>query len=50
MNACTIVSRRELARGRVLVSTFREHHPSPNLKFTVVLLDGVAGAEAVEGA
>ncbi len=34
----------------MLVSTFREHHPDPNLKFTMVLLDGVAGAEAVEGA
>ncbi len=34
----------------MLVSTFREHHPDPNLKFTVVLLDGVAGAEVVEGA
>ena len=34
----------------MLVSTFREHHPDPNLQFMVVLLDGVAGAEAVEGA
>lgn len=34
----------------MLVSTFREHHPDPSLKFTLVLLDGVAGAEAVEGA
>lgn len=44
------MSRHELARARVLVSTFREHHPDPNLKFTVLLLDGVAGADVVEGA
>ncbi len=50
VNACTIVSRRELARARVLVATFREHHPDPNVKFTVVVLDGVAGAEVVQGA
>jgi glycosyltransferase involved in cell wall biosynthesis/2-polyprenyl-3-methyl-5-hydroxy-6-metoxy-1,4-benzoquinol methylase len=50
VNACTIVSRRELSRARALVSTFREHHPDPSLKFTVALLDGVAGAEAVKGA
>ncbi len=34
----------------MLVSTFREHHPDPDLRFTVVLLDGVAGADVVEGA
>jgi glycosyltransferase involved in cell wall biosynthesis/2-polyprenyl-3-methyl-5-hydroxy-6-metoxy-1,4-benzoquinol methylase len=50
VNACTIVSRRELARARVLVSTFREHHPDPNLKFTVLLLDGIVGADTVDGA
>jgi glycosyltransferase involved in cell wall biosynthesis len=48
VNACTIVSRRELARARILVSTFREHHP--DLQFTVLMLDGVAGTDAVAGA
>ncbi|MGH2904951.1 MAG: glycosyltransferase [Solirubrobacteraceae bacterium] len=48
MNACTIVSRRDLARARILVSTFHEHHP--DLDFTVLVLDGVAGADAIPGA
>jgi glycosyltransferase involved in cell wall biosynthesis/SAM-dependent methyltransferase len=48
VNACTIVSRRELARARILVSTFREHHP--DLQFTVLVLDGVAGTDTVTGA
>ena len=34
----------------MLVSTFREHHPDPGLKFMIVLLDGVTDAEVVEGA
>jgi glycosyltransferase involved in cell wall biosynthesis len=38
VNACTIVSRRELARARVLADTLREHHPDSEL--TVLLLDG----------
>ncbi len=50
MNACTIVSRRQLAWARVLVSTYREHHPDPDVKFTVLLLDGVSGADVVPGA
>lgn len=48
MDACTIVSRRELARARVLVSTFHEHHP--DLNFTVLVLGGVVGADTVPGA
>jgi glycosyltransferase involved in cell wall biosynthesis len=38
VNACTIVSRRELARARVLAATLREHQPK--LELTVLLLDG----------
>ncbi len=34
----------------MLVSTFREHHPDPELRFTVLMLDGVAGADEVPGA
>jgi glycosyltransferase involved in cell wall biosynthesis len=37
VNACTIVRRRELARARVLASTFAEHHPGAG--FTVLVLD-----------
>jgi glycosyltransferase involved in cell wall biosynthesis len=37
VNACTIVSRRELSRARVLASTLRDHNP--DLAFTVLLLD-----------
>jgi len=48
VNACTIVSRRELARARILVSTFHEHHP--DVSFTVLVLDGVPGADTVTGA
>jgi glycosyltransferase involved in cell wall biosynthesis len=48
VNACTIVSRRELARARILVSTFHEHHP--DISFTVLVLDGVPGADTVTGA
>ena len=48
VNACTIVSRRELARARVLVSTFQEHHP--DISLTVLVLDGVNGAQAIPGA
>jgi glycosyltransferase involved in cell wall biosynthesis/SAM-dependent methyltransferase len=48
VNACTIVSRRELARARILVSTFHDHHPG--LDFTVLVLDGLEGADAVPGA
>jgi glycosyltransferase involved in cell wall biosynthesis len=40
VNACTIVRRRGLARARVLVSTFHEHHPGES--FTVLVLDGAA--------
>lgn len=47
VNACTIVSRRELARARVLVSTLHEHHP--DVDFTVLVLGGVAGAEVITG-
>jgi glycosyltransferase involved in cell wall biosynthesis/SAM-dependent methyltransferase len=48
VDACTIVARRELARARVLVATHCEHHPDAN--FTVLVLDGVQGAEKIEGA
>ena len=48
VNACTIVSRRELARARILVATFHEHHP--DISFTVLVLDGVPGADTVTGA
>ncbi len=34
----------------MLVSTFREHHPDPELRFTVLMLDGVAGTDMVPGA
>jgi len=34
----------------VLVASFREHHPSPEARFTVLLLDGLPGAERIEGA
>jgi glycosyltransferase involved in cell wall biosynthesis len=37
VNACTIVSRRELSRARVLASTLHDHHPDAT--FTVLLLD-----------
>jgi glycosyltransferase involved in cell wall biosynthesis len=37
VNACTIVSRRELSRARVLAWTLRDHHP--DVTFTVLLLD-----------
>ncbi len=50
MNACTIASRRQLAHARVLVANFREHHPNPELRFTVLLLDGAAGAVEIPGA
>jgi glycosyltransferase involved in cell wall biosynthesis/2-polyprenyl-3-methyl-5-hydroxy-6-metoxy-1,4-benzoquinol methylase len=50
VNACTIASRSQLARARVLVASFREHHPNPETRFTVLLLDGVPGADTVEGA
>jgi glycosyltransferase involved in cell wall biosynthesis/2-polyprenyl-3-methyl-5-hydroxy-6-metoxy-1,4-benzoquinol methylase len=48
VNACTIVSRRELARAQILVSTFHEHHP--DLQFTVLVIDGVPGTDPVAGA
>jgi glycosyltransferase involved in cell wall biosynthesis/2-polyprenyl-3-methyl-5-hydroxy-6-metoxy-1,4-benzoquinol methylase len=48
VDACTIVARRELARARVLVASYRAHHPES--VFTVLVLDGVEGADAVEGA
>jgi glycosyltransferase involved in cell wall biosynthesis len=38
VDACTIVSRRELARVRVLAATLHEHQPDAT--FTVLLLDG----------
>ncbi len=38
VDACTIVSRRELARVRVLAATLHEHQPGTRL--TVLLLDG----------
>ena len=38
VDACTIVSRRELARARVLAATLHEHQPAATL--TVLLLDG----------
>jgi glycosyltransferase involved in cell wall biosynthesis len=38
VDACTIVSRRELARARVLAATLHEHQPDATL--TVLLLDG----------
>jgi glycosyltransferase involved in cell wall biosynthesis len=38
VDACTIVSRRELARARVLAATLHEHQPEATL--TVLLLDG----------
>jgi glycosyltransferase involved in cell wall biosynthesis len=38
VNVCTIVSRRELARARVLAATLHEHEPEAT--FTVLLLDG----------
>ena len=38
VDACTIVSRRELARVRVLATTLHEHQPDATL--TVLLLDG----------
>jgi glycosyltransferase involved in cell wall biosynthesis len=37
VNVCTIVSRRELSRARVLAATLHEHHPGATL--TVLLLD-----------
>jgi glycosyltransferase involved in cell wall biosynthesis len=48
VDACTIVSRRELARARTLVASFREHHPEA--AFTVLLLDGTPDADEVAGA
>jgi glycosyltransferase involved in cell wall biosynthesis/SAM-dependent methyltransferase len=48
VDACTIVTRRELARARVLAATFHEHHPDAG--FVVLVLDGVKGADAVAGA
>ena len=48
MDACTIVTRRELARARVLVASFHAQHPQAG--FVVLVLDGVEGADAVEGA
>lgn len=42
------MTRRELARARVLVSSFRAHHPQA--AFVVLLLDGLEGADTVEGA
>jgi glycosyltransferase involved in cell wall biosynthesis len=50
VNACTIASCRQLAHARVLVASFREHHPDPELRFTVLLLDGTAGAAEIPGA
>jgi glycosyltransferase involved in cell wall biosynthesis len=37
VNACTIVSRRDLSRARVLAATLREHEP--DVRLTVLLLD-----------
>jgi glycosyltransferase involved in cell wall biosynthesis/SAM-dependent methyltransferase len=48
VDACTIVARRELARARVLVDSLRVHHP--DAACLVVLLDGVEGAEQIDGA
>jgi len=48
VDACTIVSRRELARARVLAATFRHHHPQA--AFIVLLLDAAADSVEVEGA
>lgn len=48
VDACTIVSRRQLARARVLVASFHEHHPEA--LFTVFLLDGEPGIEEVGAA
>jgi glycosyltransferase involved in cell wall biosynthesis len=46
---CTIVSRRELARARVLVSSLRQHHP--DAAATVLLLDGkTRGLDPIDGA
>ena len=42
------MARRELARARVLVGTYRAHHPDS--AFSVLVLDGIEGADAVEGA
>lgn len=50
VNACTIVSRRELARARVLVAGFREHNPDPRTAFTVLLLGGDVISADVPGA
>jgi glycosyltransferase involved in cell wall biosynthesis len=41
VNVCTIVSRRQLARARVLAATLHEHEPEAT--FTVLLLDGDSG-------
>jgi glycosyltransferase involved in cell wall biosynthesis/2-polyprenyl-3-methyl-5-hydroxy-6-metoxy-1,4-benzoquinol methylase len=48
VDACTIVSRRALARARVLVASFHEHHPQA--RFTVFLLDGEPGVEELGAA
>ena len=48
VDACTIVTRRELARARVLVSSFHTYHP--NAAFVVLVLDGLEGVDAVAGA
>jgi glycosyltransferase involved in cell wall biosynthesis len=45
VNACTIVSRRQLARARVLAASFHEHHPEAS--FTVFMLDGEPGIQEV---
>jgi glycosyltransferase involved in cell wall biosynthesis len=50
VNVCTIASRGQLAWARVLVASFREHDPRPDTEFTVLLLDGVPGADRIEGA
>jgi glycosyltransferase involved in cell wall biosynthesis/2-polyprenyl-3-methyl-5-hydroxy-6-metoxy-1,4-benzoquinol methylase len=50
VNACTIASRSQLAWVRVLVASFREHNPGPESQFTALLLDGVPGADSIEGA
>ncbi len=48
MDACTIVTRRELARARVLAATFLAHHPDSS--FVVLVLDGAEGVDRIEGA
>ncbi|HEV3227688.1 MAG TPA: hypothetical protein VGZ52_12665, partial [Acidimicrobiales bacterium] len=44
MNACTIVSRRQLPLAQELAHAFREQHPAA--AFTTIVVDGLRGHDA----